>query len=261
MMTQQTLDTRGPDDVDPEERSGGGRDEMQRPPVTLVDAIRAHKLVVALCGLGFALVAAGLTWFTSPGVSASGQLGLVYPASGNVLLPQPAGDATMARYTAQRALFAKSDAVLREVVDSVPGTTLEALRTAVSVTPSKTANAMVVKATADSPEKSLAITQAVMDSYRTATSEDVNARAAASADGWEARGDSARAEQVRIDGASFGDGVEFEASPSVQPQTRLLLNKQVALGLLVGLGFGAMLAWSLEDSRRRRQQRVVREGQ
>jgi capsular polysaccharide biosynthesis protein len=260
-MTQQTLDARGPDGAPPEELSGEGRVTAQQAPITLIDAIRAHKVLVILSGLGFALLAAGVTWLASPGVSTSGQLGLVYPASGNVLLPQPAGDATMARYTSQRALFAKSDAVLKEVANSVPGVTLEGLRGAISVTPSKTANAIVVKSTADSPEKALAITQAVMDSYRTATSEDVNARAAASADGWDARGDAAKAKQVRIDGASFGDGVEFEVSPSLQPQTRLLLNKQVLLGLLVGIGFGSMLAWYREDSRRRREQRVVREAQ
>jgi capsular polysaccharide biosynthesis protein len=258
-MTQQTLGARGPEDVSPEGQSGEVRRPVPHAPVTLIDAIRAHKLLVVLCGLGFALVAVGVTWLTAPGVSTTGQLGLVYPASGNVLLPQPAGDATMARYTSQRALFAKSDAVLKEVASSVPGVTLEGLRTAISVTPSKTTNAIVVKSTADSPEKALAITQAVMDSYRTVTSEDVNARAAASADGWEARGDTAKAKQVRIDGASFGDGVEFEVSPSLQPQTRLLLNKQVVLGLLVGLGFGAMLAWYRGDSRRRREQRLVRE--
>ena len=66
--------------------------------------------------------------------------------------------------------------------------------------------------------------------------------------GWEARGDTAKAKQVRIDGESFGDGVEFEVSPTLQPTARLLLNKEVALGLLVGLGFGSILAWYLEDT-------------
>jgi hypothetical protein len=229
-----------------------------RAPVTLIDSILAHKVLVALCGLGAAVLVAAFTWITAPGVSTSGQLGLITPATGNVLLPVPSGDATMARYTAQRALFAKSDAVLTQVVDSVPGVTLTDLRRAITVTASKSANAIIVTATADTPEKALAIAQGVMDAYRISTSADVNERSESSAAGWEARGDEAKAEQVRIDGASFGDGVEFEVTPILQTPAHRIVNKDVALGLLVGLGFGALLAWYIEDARRRRGQRAVR---
>lgn len=243
----------------PPASSGAYDPPAQQPPVTIVDGIRAHKLLVVLIGLALALLAAAFTWLTSPGATASGQLGLVYPASGNVLLPLPTGDATMARYTSQRALFAKSDAVLEKVVATVPGVSLGQIRGATSVSASKAANAIIINVTRGDSEQALAIAQAVMDSYRTATSEDVAERSEALADGWEARGDFAKAKQVRIDGASFGDGVEFEVSPSLQAQSRRILNKEVALGLLVGLGLGAMLAWYREDARRRR--RVAEEGQ
>jgi hypothetical protein len=96
-----------------------------------------------------------------------------------------------------------------------------------------------------------------MDSYRTATAAAVNERSEGLALGWDARGDTAKAKQVRIDGESFGDGVEFEVSPTIQPTSRLLLNKNVALGLLVGLGFGSILAWYREDTRRKRGARAV----
>lgn len=250
-MTQQTLDPRGSDEVPVPDRSPAGP-SAPGASVTIIDGIRAHKLLVVLCGLAVALLAAAFTWISSPGSRASGQLGLVYPASGNVLLPLPTGDATMARYTSQRALFAKSDVVLDKVVAAVPDVTRGQVRSATSVTASRTANAIVVTVTSGDSDQALAIAQAVMDSYRSATSEDVIERSDALADGWEARGDFAKAEQVRIDGTSFGDGVEFEVSPSLEPQSRRLLNKEVALGLLVGLGFGALLAWYREDARRKR---------
>jgi hypothetical protein len=256
-MTQQALDTRGPDDRASNDPSARETASVPAGPVTLLDGIRSHKLLVVLFGLGFALLAAAFTWLGSSGASTSGQLGLIYPASGNVLLPLPTGDATLARYTSQRALFAKSDEVLTGVVSAVPDVTLQGLRRSILVSPSKTANAIVVTATAESPEQALTIAQAVMDSYRTATAADVNERAEALARGWEARGDTAKAKQVRIDGESFGDGVEFEVSPTLQPTSRFLLNKEVALGLLVGLGFGSVLGWYLEDTRRRRGAKVV----
>lgn len=227
--------------------------------VTLVEAIRAHRLLVALTGLGFALLVAAYTWFTSPGATAVGQLGLVYPAAGNVLLPQPTGDATMARYTAQRALFAKSDAVLAEVDATFPDESIQELRGRISVTPSRTANAILISATGDSPEQAVEIVEAVMTAYRVVTAADVEERSNASAEGWEARGDEARGVQVRLEGEAFGDGVEFEVSPTAnEVQARSIITKEVALGLIVGLGLGSLAAWAREDGIRRRRWTGVR---
>ncbi len=229
-------------------------------PVTLIEGIKAHKWLVILSGLGVAALVAGLTWVTSPGAIARGQLGLVYPATDNVLLPLPAGDATMARYTAQRALFAKSDVVLEDAAGSVPDVTVEELRGALSVVASKTANAILITGSADSPQRAVILTQALMDSYRTATAEDVAARSAANSEGWTARGDNAKAEQILIEGESFGDGVEFEVSPNLSgTESRKLVTRESVLGLFVGLGVGALLAWSVEDSRRRRRDAVTEE--
>lgn len=222
--------------------------------VTLVQAIRAHKVLVILAGLGLTAVSMAFVWVTSPGAIATGQLGLISPATGNVLLPLPTGDATMARYTAQRALFAKSDAVLEAAATSIPDATPSELRRAVTVTPSRNANAILISASSPTADRSVVMVRGVMDAYRAETAKDVQERSDSSAVGWEARGDDARAEQIRVDGRSFGDGVEFEVSPSLSDtKSRSILSKEVVLGLAIGLGLGALAAWLLEDSRIRRR--------
>lgn len=239
--------------------TGNDSPPLDQPSVTLVEAIRAHKLLVFLTGLGFAVIVAAYTWFTTPGATAVGQLGLVNPAAGNVLLPQPTGDATMARYTAQRALFAKSDAVLAEVDAAFPEQSIQELRGRISVTPSRTANAILISASGDSPDQAVELVEAVMASYRVITAADVEERSNASAEGWEARGDEARGAQVRLEGEAFGDGVEFEVSPTANDvQARSIITREVALGLVVGLGLGSLAAWAQEDGRRRRRWAEVR---
>lgn len=244
-MTQMTSE-QGSAPWEPEARGGAES-------VTLIDGIKAHKWIVLLSGLLMGALVAAFGWVTAPGAVARGELGLVYPATGNVLLPAPSGDATMARFTAQRALFATSDEVLSTVADSQPGVSLDSLRRVVAVTPSKTGNAIAFTTTADTPEEAVKLTQAVMNAYRSATAADVAARSEAEARSWEARGDEAQANQVRLDGKAYGDGVEFEVSPSLgSTQSKSLITRETILGVLLGLGLGALLAWAIEDGRRRK---------
>lgn len=222
-------------------------------PITIVQGIRAHKGLVAVCGLALALLAGALAWVTSPAAQATGQLGLIQPGPDNVLLPVPAGDATMARYTAQRAQFVVSDAVLQEVADSLPETTVEELRNSISVVPSKSANSIVITASGANPSRAVDVARSVMDSYRAATLEDVTTRTEVAAEAARAAGQEAEAESITIEGMAFADGVEFEVTPNLQgAETRQMLSREAILGLLVGIGVGALLAWSIEDSKRRR---------
>jgi hypothetical protein len=233
----------------------------EREVVTLLDGIRAHKLIVLTCGLLLGLLAGAYAWLSTPPAVASGSLGLISPAAGNPLLPIPTGDATMARYVSQRALFAKSDAVLAQAAPAVPGISIDDLRQAASVNPSKTGNALQFAVNGSSPRKASILTKALMDAYRAQTEADVQSRTEATAAALEASGDAATADRIVADGKAFGDGVEFEVRPSAaQAATRGVLSKEAVLGLLVGLGAGAFIAWGLEDARRQRRSARPAEG-
>jgi hypothetical protein len=225
----------------------------EREIVTLVDGLRAHKLLVIGCGLLLGVLTGAFAWLTTPPAVATGSLGLTSPAAGNALLPLPTGDATMARYVAQRALFATSDVVLAQAAPSVPGTTINELREAAGVSPSKTGNALQFSVSGSTPGTAAILTKALMDAYREQTEADVQRRTEATAAALEASGDDAEADRIVAEGKSFGDGVEFEVRPSAaQAATRGILSKEAVLGLLAGLGAGAFIAWGLEDARQRR---------
>lgn len=227
--------------------------ESERDVVTILDGIRAHKWLVLGAGLVLGIVAGALTWLSTPAATARGVLGLTYPAAGNVLLPVPSGDATMARYVAQRALFATSDGVLEEASRALPGTTVQAIRAAMSVAPSKEGNALVFRGQAASPREASLMVRSLMESYREQTRQDVANRAESLAKVYTAAGDREGAQRVVAEGQAFGAGVEFEVSPGdSDASTRPMLSKEALIGLLVGSAIGALIAWGIEDSRRRR---------
>ena len=222
---------------------------------TLAGSIAKHPWLVAISGVVAAFLIYGAIWVTSPPAVATGTLGLVAPPTDNVLLPLPAGDSTMARYTGQRAEFAMSDAVLSGVVEQLPDLSVEDVRKRLEVDPATDTNTLEFIGSGTSPEAATQLVEAAMASYRTATQADVAARSKAAAQAWRAAGNKSEAEKTIALGVSFGDGVEFESLPGPDSvKTRGRPGLETMLGLLVGLGAGSVAAWVIEDSRYRRRQ-------
>lgn len=226
----------------------------ERQVLTIVDAVRAHWLAVLACGLIVGVLVGGFAWLSSPAATAQGTLGLTSPPPGNVLLPVPAGEGTMAQYVSQRALFATSDVVLGDAARSLPGLTVEQLRESTKAVPGKNGNSIVFSANADTPTEAASNATAVMAAYRNATAADVELRAEAKAKANADAGASEDARRAVAEGQAFGDGVEFEIAPSLEGSaTRKALSKEAVLGLLIGLGGAALIAWAREDAKQRRQ--------
>src|SRR3712207_6698328 len=101
--------------------------------------------MVAAC----VIVSAGAAFLVQPRAQAKATIALATPPAKSVLAPGIQGDASLARYTAQRAAFVRSDAVLRTVAAELGREDLTALRRDISATPSGTSNTILVVAEAD----------------------------------------------------------------------------------------------------------------
>lgn len=200
--------------------------------------------------------------------TATATIGLRTPRSDNVIAPGLQGDASLGRYTAQRARFVTSDAVLSTVADSLGVDNLTTLRRHVRAVPSATSNIVTVTAEANSTDVAVALAQAVVSAYATETLrqvEDTTNAAVAAIN--EQLGDldttaatsSATAIQLQLQiadlqssRAEFGDGVEFVVEPTAESAiVPGLPIKDLLVGFVVGLGIAGGLAWLRAEKDRR----------
>lgn len=227
-------------------------------------------VIAALAGAGGQL--------TAPPVAASSTVALTNPGTDNVIAPGVTGDATLTRYTMQRAQYATSDEVLDLVAKSLGDITVSELRSQVTVDPSSTSNVMTVTATAPSAERAVALANAVTDAYRQATLREMDRRTKSVTDQIDlsiqnedpttnpAKKGSVRTQAAAIviaalgerqaeilnDKARFGDGVDFvqaaTASNAVIPGPPV---KSIALGIILGLAVAGVVSWLRADRDRR----------
>jgi succinoglycan biosynthesis transport protein ExoP len=219
----------------------------------------------------------GATAFTSSAVTASTDVALTYPSAINVLSPGVSGDASLARYTQQRAAFATSDDVLQLVIQKVPGISLSQLRKDITVSPSAVANVITIIAEAENAEAATNLANAAADAYRDATDAKVTAITKAALASYTARrreiesrlprdNNSPQAQaaatalsqieettaNLQTDSKAFGDGVDFTRRAQVQdaevpgPPIR-----QLALGIVIGMLIAAVVAWLRADRDRK----------
>jgi succinoglycan biosynthesis transport protein ExoP len=226
-------------------------------------------------------VSAGL--LVQPRAQAKATILLSPPAANSVLAPDLQGDASMARYTAQRAAFVMTDNTLNAVADKlagkVPGKpakkarkSVTTLRHDISASPSSSSNAIVILAKGDGDAKAVQLASAVVAAYREQTENEVHdltASAAQSINRSElaVRSDAAadptvpqtflantlsqlavQASQIRTSSALFGDGVESVSAARVDAVTSPSLPiREAALGLVLGLAIAATVAWIRAD--------------
>jgi succinoglycan biosynthesis transport protein ExoP len=217
---------------------------------------------------GVVLLSAGVGFLVQPRHQAKATIALASPPAKSVLAPGVQGDASLARYTAQRAAFITSDEVLRAVAASLKRKDITALRHDISASPSKTANTVVVTAEADSDGEAVKLAAATVAAYRSETEQQVKRLTAAAIRSIEesaARAEDATAtsggsstvtqfaiaaSDIRVSSALFGDGVDFVVAPRADAVIRPTIpRREIALGFVLGLVLAATAAWMRADAR------------
>ncbi len=213
------------------------------------------------------LLSVGVGLLAQPRAEAKATIALASPPAKSVLAPGVQGDASLARYTAQRAAYVKSDAVLRSVAATLHRKDITKLRQDISATPSSTANTIVVVAQGKTDREAVQIAAATVAAYRSKTAEDVAAshRRGNPVDrteltrvqGGAVSGSAVpttvsqlavEASEIRVSSALFGDGVEFVVAPRADAVTkRSIPLREAALGLALGLLLAATAAWIRAD--------------
>lgn len=249
----------------------------QLPGPGLMSAVRRYwDFVLLVTVLVFAL-STSIGYFLRGSAYAEASVALTAPGSENVLAPGASGDAALARYTSQRALFTESDEVLEVAASRAENMTVDRLRSAVSVTPSTDSTSMVVRVDAITPEHAVALVDLVVDAYALGTQKQVSDRTNAASTAIDAQiarlntvlasnpsdaaaqsasdtiSDLTRQLAARqTDSAVFGDGIDFVQAATVQSASPAALPvRAMALGLLVGLAVAVSLAWWRADRDRR----------
>jgi hypothetical protein len=220
---------------------------------TLAHSVRRHPRLVGGLGIGLMVLMGLVAFLSTPAAVAEGRLGLTFPPAGNVLLPVPTGEASLKRYVAQRAQFAKSDAVLDQVAEAT-GLSTEQLRARLRVEPAEPGNGLRFLARGGSAESASDVVTAAMQAYREQTGEEATRRAEEIATGQRGSGFPGLAARTLADLQVFGDGVEFVVSPGADTtRTRGVPWREALIGLLAGIAIGAVIAWFIEDARYRRR--------
>ena len=221
----------------------------------------AITLVVTLASL-----AAGLLLRPEP--TATATVTLKNPGADSLLARGVVGDASLTRYTRQRADFVLSDEVLTAVADALPGYSITTLRGEVKVDASQNSNQLTVTASGENARKAVRLANQVVDSYRAATQRQVQrlTDSALSSIATTRRelldrksppsatlAELARQESaLQTDTAIFRDGVDFVQEATVEEAAAPgLPYRYVAVGFIFGAAFAALVAWVRADRRRR----------
>ncbi len=226
---------------------------------------------------GVTILSGIVTWGANAQVQAKATIGLAAPRESSVIFNGAQGDASLARYTRQRARFITSDAVIGAVAADLGRDDLTDLRTDIVASASTDSNVITILTTADDSESAVALAQSVVDAYRSQTtrqideltdaaidsllasagqiSEEVDiveASPAVAATAADAIGElQIQAADLETSRALTGDGVEFVIVPRidsvVEPGPPF---RELALGALVGLTIAASVAWVRADRNR-----------
>jgi Mrp family chromosome partitioning ATPase/capsular polysaccharide biosynthesis protein len=240
---------------------------------SLLGAMSRYRVMCALIVLAIAILSVVGALATAGGAAATATIGLRTPQVDNVLVPGLQGDASLGRYTAQRARFVTSDEVMTVVADTIGASSTSSVRSRLEVQPSGTANIITVTAEGTTKRRAIDLALAVVDAYGRQTEIQVADRTAAAVDALQAQIDAlvASTDETLISSAEstvsdvqleiadlqatqavFGNGVEFVVEPTTRSaSTPALPLRELLLGIVVGLGIAATAAWARADRNRR----------
>lgn len=216
-------------------------------------------------------VAAGLA--IAPRAQATATIALSTPRTAGVVSAGSQGDASLARYTAQRARFVTSDAVMQAVAEELGRSDITTLRRDVTATPAGNSNTITITAEASSASGAVALAGAVVDAYRAESGREVERLTDAAlatidqsvADIRAGLGPQPapelvssvastlsqlqiQANDLATSSALFGDGVEFVVEPRLDAvSTAGRPIREAALGIVLGVVIAATIAWLRAD--------------
>lgn len=251
----------------------GDEDTDDRPPVSVLGAMWRYRWMCIVIVVVCVLLSSVVGLFLTPKTSATATIALKTPSQDNVLTPGATGDASLARYTAQRASFVTSDAVLSNVAQTLKLEDVTKLRDQLTVTPSTDSNIITITASGDSAKQAVALASEVARAYASETQKQVAALTDAAIKSINessaqvkstvtpnnvAVNDAAattlgqlqlRASTIRTNSALLGDGVEFV----VQPTAGSVVNpglpiREAGLGFVIGLVIASTAAYLRADS-------------
>lgn len=243
----------------------------------LLDAVWRYRWMVAICGLVGLLLAAIVGAIFVPKASAEATIALKTPTSRSVIAPGLQGDASLARYTSQRALFATSDEVIEAAAAELTGWTPAQLANAVVATPSTNSTSFNIRVNAATPQQAVDAVDALVAAYTAQSLKQVQDATAAALrpinDGIKSTTAAlegnvsgnvkpalvstlsslqTQANSISSDSEAFGNGVDFVQAATLANATgQKIPYTQLALGLLIGLLVGMGLAWWRADNNRR----------
>ncbi|HRW40813.1 MAG TPA: hypothetical protein P5193_04625 [Microthrixaceae bacterium] len=234
-------------------------------------------VIVVVC----VLASTAIGFLLTPEPSATATIALKTPSQDNVLAPGSTGDASLARYTAQRARFVTSDAVLGNVGKSLGVDDLNELRDQLEVKPSTDSNIITITASGTTSDDAVRLATEVTRSYGEETEKQVNdltdaalrsidesaGQVRATITGSNAAVNEAaastlgqlqqKAATIRTSSAVLGDGVEFVVNPDESSvSSQQLPIREAALGLILGLVIAGTVAYLRADSDAAKQRRA-----
>jgi capsular polysaccharide biosynthesis protein len=235
--------------------------------IGILGALWRYKWMSAAIVIVTVLLSLGAALLVAPRAQATATIALSTPPANSVLAPGITGDASLGRYTAQRAGFITSDAVLGAVAAELGNEDITALRRDISASPSSTSNTIVITAQADTGKEAVKLAGAAAAAYRAQTEKDVQARtdsavksiqesAASVPSGSPGAADTQsqlniQASEIRTSSAIFGDGVDFVIAPRSDAVTLPSIPlREAAVGFVLGLVLAATAAWIRANPKR-----------
>lgn len=230
---------------------------------------------ISLAIAGGVMVLSGLAGvLLAPSPTASATLTLKNPGASNLLAQGVVGDASLTRYTKQRADFITSDDVLTVVAQAVPQYSVTDLRQDIVVSTTSASNQLTITASGRTAADAVQLANVVVDSYRQATAAQVRRLtddAIASIDATRAellkpvKGSRSLSPSVpttiaqldqqksslQTDSSVFNDGVDFVQRASLDDAVAPgIPYRYLAAGLVFGLVVAALVAWLRADRHR-----------
>jgi capsular polysaccharide biosynthesis protein len=246
-----------------------------QPPGVLAALWKYRWMSVAIIlGVTFLSTAAGL--LIAPPAQATATIALKTPSPTSVLASGLQGDASLGRYTAQRARFVTSDAVVESVAEQLGRDDITTLRHEITAVPAATSNTITITTSAPSAAEAVELAAAVVDAVGTETAaqiaeltqaavasidstiEEVEATQGPNASSESRTAAAATISQLLVEkseilrsSALLDDGIEFAVAPRAEAVVEAGLPiREVALGLVLGLTLAATAAWLRADRER-----------
>lgn len=258
----------------------GGTDSQ----VGLVAAVWRYRWVTLAFLLVGGLLAAFVTLSANDASKAKATVALTDPRGNSIFRQGSSANIDLTRYTAERAAFAESVAVLgraAEILDD--GSTSASLDEVVEVKPRPDTSILVINAEAPDADRAIAVADAVATAYQELALAETRQKADLALAGLDAQRQealtvindptstsaevaagtqtlstvNARAAEIESAAELFGNGVAFADPAQLEAGGgKVELLRNAAAGAMIGLVLGAALSWVLADRRQRAERRA-----